>query len=140
MTNSDPAHKRPSKDLPGTIVYAVLIVPFGKLPESKQRKLIAAHPLARKKAPVFYVGQSRLEAEDRYANHLAGYKSSRVVEKYGRKLVVLDKWKPVFPVAVTSDLVKEIYFNARRSRGNPTTREAAVAELLRQAGFYVISS
>jgi hypothetical protein len=96
--------------------------------------------MARKNARVFYVGQTRLEAKDRYANHLAGYRSSRVVERYGRELVVLDKWRPVFPVAVTSDLVKEIYFNARRSRGNPTTREATVADLLRQAGYYVISS
>ena len=140
MINSDPEPKRPSKELPGTIVYAVLLVPFGKLPESKQRKLIADHPLAQKKAPVFYVGQSRLEAKDRYANHLSGHRSSRVVERYGRKLVVLDKWKPVFPVTVTPALVKEIYFKARRSRGNPTKREAAVADLLRQAGFYVISS
>jgi hypothetical protein len=140
MTNSDPAHKRPSKDLPGTIVYAVLLVPFGKLPESKQRKQIAAHPLARKKAPVFYVGQSRLEAEDRYANHLAGYKSSRVVEKYGRKLVVLDKWKPVFPVAISPKVVNAIYLKAQRNKGDAKAREAAVATLLRQAGFYVISS
>lgn len=140
MTNSDPAHKRPSRDLTGTIVYAVLLERLGKLPESRQRRLLGSHPMARKNARVFYVGQTRLEAKDRYANHLAGYRSSRVVERYGRELVVLDKWRPVFPVAVTSDLVKEIYFNARRSRGNPTTREATVADLLRQAGYYVISS
>lgn len=140
MINSDPEPKRPSDDTTGTIVYAVLLVPFGKLPESKQRKLIANHPLARKKAPVFYVGQSRLEAKDRYANHLSGHKSSRVVEKYGRRLVVLDKWKPVFPVAISPKVVNAIYLLSRRSRGNPTEREAAVATLLRQDGFYVISS
>ena len=140
MINSDPEHKRPGNDTTGTIVYAVLIERLGKLPKSRQRRLLASHPMARKNARVFYVGQTRLEAKDRYANHLAGYRSSRVVERYGRELVVLDKWKPVFPVAVSPDLVKAIYFLARRSRGNPTDREAAVATLLRQAGFYVISS
>ena len=140
MINSDPEPKRPSKELPGTIVYAVLLVPFGKLPESRQRKLIANHPLARKKAPVFYVGQSRLEAKDRYANHLSGHRSSRVVERYGRKLVVLDKWKPVFPVAISPKVVNAIYLKAQRKKGDAKAREAAVADLLRQAGFYVISS
>lgn len=140
MTNSDPAHKRPSKELTGTIVYAVLLVPFGKLPESKQRKLIAANPLARKKAPVFYVGQTRLEAEDRYANHLAGYKHSKDVKKYARELVVLDKSKPVFPVAISPKVVNAIYLKAQRNKDDAKAREAAVADLLRQAGFFVISS
>jgi len=140
MTNSDPAHKRPSRELTGTIVYAVLLERLGKLPESRQRRLLGSHPMARKNARVFYVGQTRLEAKDRYANHLAGYRSSRVVERHGRELVVLDKWKPVFPVAVSPDLVKAIFFLARRCKGNPTEREAAVATLLRQAGYYVISS
>ena len=140
MTDNKPTPKRPTSELSGSIVYAIWLEPFGKLPASLQKELVATHPLAKKKAPVIYVGQTRLEAEDRYANHLAGYKGSRTVKKHHRQLIVLDKWKPVFPFAVSPDLVKAIYFLARRSKGNPTDREAAVATLLRQAGFYVLSA
>jgi hypothetical protein len=140
MTENIPTPKRPTSELTGSIVYAIWLQPFGKLPASLQKELIATHGLAKKKAPVIYVGQTRLEAEDRYANHLAGYKGSRTVKKHHRQLIVLDKWKPAFPFAISPDLVKAIYFLARRSKGNPTDREAAVATLLRQAGFYVHSA
>ena len=132
--------RRPTKELLGTIVYAVWLEPFGKLPASKQKKLIEQHPLARKKAPVIYVGQTRLEAEARYENHRNGHKASSLVRRFGRQLVVLDKWKPRFPFAISPDVVKAIYFLARRSNGEPKAREAAVATLLRQAGFYVHSA
>jgi hypothetical protein len=33
-----------------------------------------------------YVGQSALDAEERLANHLEGYKANRVVRRYGGRL------------------------------------------------------
>jgi len=33
-----------------------------------------------------YVGQSYLSPEERFENHLAGYRASRIVTKYGGKL------------------------------------------------------
>ena len=140
MSETKPKAHTPDPKLPGTIVYAVRLEPFGKLPESWQKELVKTHPKARKKAPVIYVGQSRLEAQERYENHRNGHKASPAVRRYGKQLIVLDKWEPGFPFPVPDGLAKAAYFLARRSQGNPTAREAAVAELLRDAGFFVYSS
>jgi len=131
---------KPARDVVGAIVYAVLLKPFGKLPESWQRELEASHPGARRKAAVIYVGQTRLPAEERFSNHLEGYKASAKVRRYQQQLIVLDRWRPELPFAASPRLVKEVYLLARRSRVNPAQREAAVAELFRRAGFYVYSS
>ena len=131
---------RPSAELKGTIVYAVLLERFSKLPLSWQQKLRKSNPEADAKAPVVYVGQTRLEADKRYENHLSGHRSSSVVRRFGKKLIVLDKWKPVLPTKASMKVAKAVYFLARRSRGKPETREAAVAALLRGAGLYVHSA
>jgi hypothetical protein len=115
-------------------------VRFSKLPLSWQQKLRKSNPEADAKAPVVYVGQTRLEADKRYENHLNGHKSSSVVRRFGKKLIVLDKWKPVLPTKASMKVAKAVYFLARRSRGKPETREAAVAALLREAGLYVHSA
>ncbi|HUP01963.1 MAG TPA: hypothetical protein VM737_10640 [Gemmatimonadota bacterium] len=68
----------------------------------------------------FYVGQSALTPEERFAQHKAGVRSSRHVRKYG------------------VHLMPELY-----ARYNPLTREEAatleraIAERLRQQGCWV---
>ena len=53
----------PDPELWGTaIVYAVRLDYFGKMSKKDQQRLIDANPQADKKAPVFYVGQTSLEA------------------------------------------------------------------------------
>ncbi len=140
MNAPQPDPRKPSAEIPGEIVYAAQIESFDKLPKAMQDKLIEVNPKARKKAAVIYVGKTRLEAEERYANHLVGYKSSRLVRKHHRQLIVLDRWKPKFPFALSPKLVKAIYLLARRSRADGAKREAEVARLLRDAGFFVHSA
>jgi len=130
----------PDATLRGTILYVVRLDYFGALPASKQAKLDELNPLARKKAPVFYVGQTRLPAWKRYENHLKGYRSSRWVEKHGQRLIKADEWKPDFGVALSDDTIKAAWRLARRSNGDPGKREKALTELLRAQGFYVISN
>ncbi|GBL30787.1 hypothetical protein EMGBS10_19370 [Opitutia bacterium] len=130
----------PDATLRGTILYVVRLDYFGAFPAAKQAKLDELNPLARKKAPVFYVGQTRLPAWKRYENHLQGYRASRWVEKHGQQLIKVDEWKPDFGVAVSADTIKAAWRLARRSNGDPGKREKALTELLRAQGFYVISN
>ena len=109
---------QPSAELKGSILYVVRLDAFGRLPKSRQAKLDELNPLARKKAPVFYVGQTRLAAWKRYENHLKGYRASRWVKNHGQQLIKVDEW----------------------NNGDPEKREKALAELLRTQGFYVISN
>jgi hypothetical protein len=73
--SADPAQgatgHTPDPALVGSILYVVRLDYFGKLPKSKQAKLIELNPLARKKAPVFYVGQALPESAVRAAFDLA---------------------------------------------------------------------
>jgi hypothetical protein len=62
------------------------------------------------------------------------------VRKHQQQLMVLDRWKPELPFAVSPGLVKQVYLLARRNQGDAAKREAAVAELFRKAGYYVYSS
>jgi hypothetical protein len=130
----------PVAGLPGSILYVVRLDYFGKLPKSRQEKLIELNPLARKRAPVFYVGQTRLEAWKRYENHLKGYRASRWVEKYGQQLIKVDEWKPDFGVALPEAAIRAAWGLARRNKGEPGKREKALTELLRSHGYYVISN
>jgi hypothetical protein len=138
--DADPTGHTPDAKLRGTILYVVRLDYFGKLSKSQQAKLTALNPLARKKAPVFYVGQTRLPAWKRYENHLKGYKSSRWVEKHGQHLIKADEWKPDFGVALSADTIKAVWSLARRGEGEPGKREKALTELLRAQGYYVISN
>ena len=131
---------QPSAELKGSILYVVRLDAFGRLPKSRQAKLDELNPLARKKAPVFYVGQTRLAAWKRYENHLKGYRASRWVKNHGQQLIKVDEWKPDFGVAVSADTIKAAWSLARRNNGDPEKREKALTELLRTQGFYVISN
>jgi hypothetical protein len=130
----------PEARLRGTILYVVRLDYFGKLSKSEQAKLVERNPSARRKAPVFYVGQTRLPAWKRYENHLKGYRSSRWVEKHGQQLIKADEWKPDFGVALPEAAIKAAWRLARRGNGDPVAREKALTELLRSQGYYVISN
>ncbi len=132
------AHK-PGTQLGGTILYVVRLDYFGKLAKRDQERLVELNPLASKKAPVFYVGQTSLRATERYENHRNGYKASRWVRKYGQKLIKVDEWKPDFGVALSEKAIRAAWQLARRSNGEPLEREQALAELLRAEGLFVIS-
>ena len=131
----------PDPELWGTaIVYAVRLDYFGKMSKKDQQRLIDANPQADKKAPVFYVGQTSLEAWQRYENHRNGHKAGHGwVKKYGQHLIRVDEWKQDFGVALPEQTIKAAWQLARRSKVDHIEREKAVAELLRAQGYYVIS-
>jgi hypothetical protein len=131
----------PDSELSGTaIVYAVRLDFFGKMSKKDRQRLIDANPQANKKAPVFYVGQTSLEAWQRYENHRNGYKAGHGwVKKYGQHLIRVDEWKPDFGVALPEQTIKAAWQLARRSKADPRKREQSIAELLRAQGYYVIA-
>ena len=131
----------PDPELSGTaIVYAGRLDYFGKMSKKDQQRLIDANPQADKKAPVFYVGQTSLEAWQRYENHRNGYKAGHGwVKKYGQHLIRVDEWKPDFGVALPEQTIKAAWQLARRSKADPLKREQSIAELLRAQGYYVIA-
>jgi hypothetical protein len=131
---------KPDRELSGAILYVVRLDYFGKLSKRDQDRLVALNPQARKKAPVFYVGQTALLAEQRYENHLNGYKASRWVKKYGQSLVRVDEWKPDFGVALSEKTIRAAWQLAKRSGADPGQRERGLTELLRAQGYYVVSN
>ncbi len=131
---------KPDPELWGTtILYAVRLDYFGKLSKKDRHRLIEHNPEANKKAPVFYVGQTTLQAWERYENHQNGHKDSKWVRKYGQHLIRVDEWQPDFGVALPKKTIKAAWKLARRSKSDPTERELALTELLRAQGYYVIS-
>ena len=133
------APHKPDPELGGAILYAVRLDYFGKLTKRDQERLIELNPLAGKKAPVFYVGQTSLLASQRYENHRNGYKASRWVKKYGQQLIKVDEWKPDFGVALPAKTIRAAWELARRSTEAPLDREKALTDLLRAQGYFVIS-
>jgi hypothetical protein len=140
-TDSTFVPHKPDPKLNGTtIVYAVRLDYFGKLSKGDQKRLVEANPQASKKAPVFYVGQTTLLAWQRYENHRNGDKAGHGwVKKYGQHLITVDEWEPDFGVALPKKTIKAAWKLARRSKADPLKREKALAELLREQGYYVIS-
>lgn len=131
---------KPDPELYGTtILYAVRLNDFGKMSKKDQQRLIDLNPHAKKKAPVFYVGQTTLQARERYENHRNGHWASKWVRKYGLHLIRVDEWKPDFGVALPKKTIKAAWELARRSEDEPLAREQALAELLREQGYYVIA-
>ena len=130
---------KPDPELGGTILYVVRLDYFGKLTAGDQKKLIQLNPEAGKKAAVFYVGQTSLQADQRYENHRNGYKASRWVKKYGQQLIDVEKWKPDFGVALPKKTIRAAWELAQRSSDDPLPREQALTELLRAQGYFVIS-
>ena len=52
----------------------------------KKRKLTAENPDRRAGKPCVYVGQTALATEERFAQHLDGRRSSRIVREFGVRL------------------------------------------------------
>ena len=64
-------------------VYVVLLVPeAGGLAEVR-----AANPGPQKGRPCVYVGMTGLTPEERFANHKRGLKASKVVQRFGVRLL-----------------------------------------------------
>ena len=53
----------------------------------KDRKFLAENPNLDSSLPCYYVGITGLTPEKRLLHHKSGYKSSRIVKKYGMDLV-----------------------------------------------------
>ena len=132
---------KPDPALQGTtILYAVRLDYFGKFSKKDQERLVEANPRAKTKAPVFYVGQTTLQAWERYENHRNDHKASRWVKKYGQGLIRVDEWAPDFGVALPKKAIRAAWDLARRSKADPIEREKELAELLREQGYFVISN
>jgi hypothetical protein len=109
-------------------------------PADKNRVLRANGEGKKSTKQVIYVGETSLPTEERYLQHLLKYKSQRGwIYKYGirpidlaAKLADLDGLKPA--------VKREIYMLSRPLRTDSKEREAAVAEIFRREGFYVVSS
>ncbi|NBR43088.1 MAG: hypothetical protein EBU04_09640 [Verrucomicrobia bacterium] len=136
MTPESTPSPRPEKKVKKPLPVGA--IKLSKLPIGKQRELQELNPQAKEKARVFYVGQSRHEAVDRYQNHRAGFNASAWVKRFGVRLIVLDRWVPELR-GVRLQVVKEIFLISQRNKGEPTARERRVTELLRSEGFFVYS-
>jgi len=124
----------------GSIVYAVMLRPLDEFEPGHLRRAMKDNPQEVTKKRVFYVGQTSRTALERYEQHKLGYKAGRKwVKNYGHFLVPLDEKYPNLGRGISESLAKEIYRLSRRSKADPTIREAKVAQLLRDQGFCVIS-
>lgn len=53
----------------------------------RERRFVARNPNHVAGMPCVYVGMTGLTVERRFANHRAGHKSNRYVQRYGRRLL-----------------------------------------------------
>ena len=124
----------------GSIVYAVMLRPLDEFESGHLRRAMKDNSHKITKLRVFYVGQTSRTAQERYEQHLVGYKAGRKwVQKYNQRLVPLDEKYPDLGSRISDSLKSEIYRLSRRSKADPRIREAKVAQLLRDQGFCVIS-
>ncbi len=82
--------------------------------------LLAENPNRRSEQPCVYVGSTGLSPEQRLENHLNGYKASRIVERYGIRLLP-DLYEDMNPMSYEEAL----------------ETEALLARNLRMAGYTV---
>ena len=123
------------------IVYGGLLKPLKHFSSADKSRVLRANG-GGKKSPkrVIYVGETGLSTEERYWQHLLRYKSQRGwIYKYGIRPVELSKRLADLD-GLTPALKKEIYMLSRPLRTDSKEREAAVAEIFRRAGFYVVSA
>lgn len=123
------------------IVYAALLEPLRKFSPADKNRVLRAN-VGGKKSPkqVIYVGETGLPTEERYLQHLLRYKSQRGwIHKYGIRPIELAT-RLADLRGLKASAKKEIYGLARPLRTDSKEREAAVAEIFRREGFYVVSS
>lgn len=105
------------------MAYCVYVIELR--PEAMEKKAFAARNAERRKdKPCLYVGQTAKTPEERFAQHLAGVRSSRVVKEYGVRL------RP------------RLYANVGpfETRAESERAETRLAEKLRRRGFAVWSN
>ena len=103
--------------------YSVYVIELR--PEAMGKKTFAAKNADRREdKPCLYVGQTARTPEERFAQHLAGTKSSRIVKEYGVRL------RP------------RLYANVGpfETRAESERAETKLAEKLRRRGFAVWSN
>ena len=75
----------------------------------KFRKIRDTNPARHKDKPCVYVGMTGLKPEERFANHKAGLKAARVVQRYGLRLLpeLYEVFNPM-PFDVAAQMEKEL--------------------------------
>jgi hypothetical protein len=86
-------------------VYVVLLDPA----VLKLRKIRAVNPTRQKDKPCVYVGMTGLNPDERFANHKAGVKAARIVQRYGLRLLpeLYEVFNPM-PFDVAAQMEKEL--------------------------------
>jgi hypothetical protein len=86
-------------------VYVVLLDPA----VLKLRKIRAVNPTRQKGKPCVYVGMTGLNPDGRFANHKAGVKAARIVQRYGLRLLpeLYEVFNPM-PFDVAAQMEKEL--------------------------------
>jgi hypothetical protein len=86
-------------------VYVVLLDPA----VLKLRKIRAVNPTRQKDKPCVYVGMTGLNPNERFANHKAGVKAARIVQRYGLRLLpeLYEVFNPM-PFDVAAQMEKEL--------------------------------
>ena len=86
-------------------VYVILLDPA----VLKLRKIRAANPVRQKNKPCLYVGMTGLTPPERFANHKAGIKAARIVQRYGLRLLpeLYEVFNPM-PFDAAAQMEKEL--------------------------------
>jgi hypothetical protein len=86
-------------------VYVVLLDPA----VLKLRKIRAVNPTRQKDKPCVYVGMTGLNPDERFANHKAGLKAARIVQRYGLRLLpeLYEVFNPM-PFDVAAQMEREL--------------------------------
>ncbi len=123
------------------IVYVAELKKLREFSKGDQARVRKLNPEVRGGTrPVLYVGETGLCALERYLQHLLKYKSQRAwIHKYGVRLVDASSSLIKLP-GLTEATKRQIYHLARPLRTDSKVREAEVARLLREAGYYVVSA
>lgn len=122
----------------GRIVYAVLLALPTDITSSLLKRLRRLNPKAVEGYPVVYIGETGLSADKRVYNHCVGHQASRWVHRYAQRLVRLDTSPADFGHPLPSHVLAHIADLSARSPENSKIREKAVAQLLRDQGWWVI--
>lgn len=122
----------------GRIVYIVTLALSQDLPKRRLQALRKANPWAREGAPAVYVGETGLSASKRVYNHVTGHQSSWWVRVLGEKLVRLDDGVPSLGHDLPEEVLRRMAKLGQRSTEDSKIREKAVAERLREQGWWVV--
>jgi hypothetical protein len=93
-------------------VYVVLLDPT----VLTERKVIQANPKRDPAKPCIYVGMTGLPPIERFQNHKDGYKESRIVRKYGLRLLPeLYEYLNPMPYVAACQMEKELVEDLREA-------------------------